>query len=119
MCPRIAESEWYKYSSLKVHQYQIEQKANAERIEEEINVIKVEGEKSSQSFLNFIYKEHSHPDPKKGQMGKIDTPANVKATLRKAIQAYHPDSNSSFHQDWKILCEEITKILNCKYRAFK
>ncbi|GLJ26862.1 hypothetical protein SUGI_0525000 [Cryptomeria japonica] len=41
MCPRIAESEWYKYSSLKVHQYQIEQKANAARIEEAINVIKV------------------------------------------------------------------------------
>lgn len=82
-------------------------------------MIKREGEKSAESFLVFIYKEHSHPDPRKRVMGNIGTKDNVKGALRKAIVAYHPDHNGQYERDWQVLCDEISKILNRKYENFK
>lgn len=131
MSPRVVESEWYKYSMLKVDEHQRrkvqEEKEEYKRRHEEdskglkepISVIKREGEKSAESFLVFIYKEHSHPDPRKRVMGNIGTKDNVKGALRKAIVAYHPDHNGQYERDWQVLCDEISKILNRKYENFK
>ncbi|XP_057849615.2 uncharacterized protein LOC131060404 [Cryptomeria japonica] len=131
MCPHIAESEWYKYSLQKVDEHQ-RRKVDEERkeykrrhaedakgLQEPINVIKREGEMSAESFLQFIYREHIHPDPRKRLMGSIETKDYVKLALRKAIVAYHPDHNAQYDRDWQVLCEEISKILNLKYENFK
>ncbi|GLJ55785.1 hypothetical protein SUGI_1197870 [Cryptomeria japonica] len=131
MNPRIANSEWNKYSSMEVQKHQKEivdeekrehdkkYELDADRLHETINVIKEEGVRSSESFLKFIYSVHTHPDPKKGLLGSIASTEKVRVALRKAIVSYHPDNNVQYGRDWQVLCEEITKILNCKYEIHK
>jgi hypothetical protein len=42
-----------------------------------------------------------------------------KEILRTAILHYHPDKQGGHPFKWKVLCEEITKMLNRKYECFK
>lgn len=131
MSARIASSEWYIYSSeaVKKHQEGVveqEMKENAknrrgseERMKEKISAVKSEGDKSAQSFLKYIYEKYPHPDVTKQLLLPLGSPETVKAALKKAIVVYHPDSNLQQSEDWQVLCEEITKILNGKYEFFK
>lgn len=133
MCARIASSEWYIYSSEAVRKHQVEvveqekrentesRKDSAERMKEKISAVKAEGiNKSSVPFLNYIRENCPHPDVTKQLLPLSDvSPEDVKAALRRAIVAYHPDSNLQQSEDWQVLCEEITKILNVKYENFK
>jgi len=131
MSARIASSEWYIYSSEAVRKHQegvVEQetrenaenrKGSAERMKEKISAVQSEGSKSAESFLKYIYEKCPHPDVTKQLLLTLGSPENVKAALKKAIVAYHPDSNRQQSQDWQVLCEDITKILNAKYENFK
>lgn len=131
MSARIASSEWYIYSSEAVKKHQegvVEQetrehsenrKGSAERMKEKINAVKLEGEKSAESFLKYIYEKCPHPDVTRQVLLRLGSPESVKAALKKAIVAYHPDSNRQQSEDWQVLCEEITKVLNVKYENFK
>jgi len=131
MSARIASSEWYIYSSEAVRKHQegvVEQettenaekrKGSAERMKEKISAVQSEGSKSAESFLKYIYEKCPHPDVTKQLLLTLGSPENVKAALKKAIVAYHPDSNRQQSEDWQVLCEDITKILNAKYENFK
>lgn len=39
--------------------------------------------------------------------------------MMKAITQYHPDKQSEFGMDWKVLSEEITKRLTAQYESMK
>ncbi|KAI5059806.1 hypothetical protein GOP47_0026125 [Adiantum capillus-veneris] len=84
-----------------------------------LSKLKVEAERGVDSFLRYLYTEHPHPDLKRTlnlTSGKI---VKDKAILRKAISHYHPDLNIRYGDEWKIFCEEICKLLNLKYRAWR
>ncbi|MCO5551122.1 hypothetical protein L7F22_004619 [Adiantum nelumboides] len=82
-----------------------------------LSKLKVEAERGVDSFLKFLYTEHPHPDLKRKLNLSSEKIVKDKATLRKAISHYHPDLNIKYGDEWKVLCEEICKILNLKYRA--
>ena len=42
-----------------------------------------------------------------------------KEILRTAILHYHPDKQGGQPFKWKVMCEEVTKMLNRKYECFK
>jgi hypothetical protein len=94
-------------------------KAGAERMNEMISAVQAEKNKSAESFLKYIYENFPHPDVTKQVLPSLEGPENVKAAVKKAILAYHPDSNRRHGDDWQVLCEEITKILNNKYEKYK
>lgn len=131
MSARIASSEWYISSFEAVRKHQegvVEQEArehaenrkgSAERMKEKISAVKSEGGKSAESLLKYIYEKCPHPDVTKQVLLPFGSPENVKAALKKAIVAYHPDSNRQQSEDWQVLCEEITKVLIAKYEIFK
>lgn len=131
MSPSIARAEWYKYSLEKVQVHQ-EKVAAEEREEHEKNrepilqklkpklaMLSKEAVKSAESFLKYLYTEHPHPDLNRNVVPILGTKEKVKASLKKAILHYHPDSNASFGAEWKVMCEEICKHLNLKYTCFK
>ncbi|KAG0601285.1 hypothetical protein M758_11G099000 [Ceratodon purpureus] len=133
MSPRIARSDWYRYSSAKHAEHQEEVRRTEEReheekvaptkkkLEEEIRSLDLEAKKEGRHFLDYIYQNHPNPDPKKtpGDMLKAENRVLTKEMLRKAISHYHPDANVVYGEEWQVLCEEISKILNLKYEYFK
>ena len=131
MSARITSCECYIYSSEAVKKHQegvVEQerresaenrKDSAERMKEKISAVESEGNKCAESFLKYIYEKCPHPDVTKQLLLPLRSPENVKAALKKAIVAYHPDSNLQQSKYWQVLCKEITKILNSKYENFK
>lgn len=42
-----------------------------------------------------------------------------KARLRKAQLHYHPDKNTGYDAEWKVLCEEVTKLINARYKVYR
>lgn len=133
MSPRIMRADWYKASVWKVKEHQekvaSEERAKGEkdrrpvleRMKEKLATLSKEAGKGAESFLKFLYEKHPHPNLERNRVvpnlnGDKD---KMKAALKKAILHYHPDTNTQFGEDWKVLCEEICKHLNVKYENIK
>merc|ERR1711988_662900 len=131
--PKTCTAEaWYQSMVLKMQAYQKEV-ADAEDAEaakerepilkdkkEELSAIKrafdsAEGG-SVKKGIQYIY--GTHP-PKPGYKAPDVTPDTMKESIRTAIKDYHPDKNMTRGLVWKVMCEEIVKILNDKYALFK
>ncbi|KAH7439818.1 hypothetical protein KP509_04G077800 [Ceratopteris richardii] len=131
MTPNIEKSDWYKYSLEKVkthqdaiavnesEQHEKNRALSIRRLKEKIDALKTAGKGGAAALLKHVYEEHPHPDIKKNIAPRVKTHTEIKASLKKAILHYHPDSNVYHGEDWKVLCEEITKCLNSKYAFFK
>lgn len=126
MSPRISRSNWYKYSSAKHAEHQDQVRRNEERqheekraptkkkLQEEIRKLDLEAKKGGRKFLEYIYQNHPNPDPKKTPGDMLTERVLSKEMLGKAISHYHPDTNVLHGEEWQVLCEEISKILNNK-----
>ena len=66
--------------------------------------------------IEHIYATHA---PKPGYKAPDVTPDTMKEALRSAIMDSHPDKNMTKGLVWRVMCEEIVKILNDKYALFK
>ncbi|KAH7439815.1 hypothetical protein KP509_04G077600 [Ceratopteris richardii] len=131
MSPSIERSDWYIYSvqKVKLHQEAVVAKENneherdrasaMERLQEKVAALKKAEERGSEALLKHVYDQHPHPNLERNIFPRVSTPSEIKVSLKKAIQHYHPDSNGQHGEDWKVLCEEITKCLNCRYASFK
>ncbi len=71
-------------------------------------------------LLTHIYKEHppKKVDAKLDKFEKNDCDEGNKLAL-KAVAHYHPDANKENGDEWKILCEEISKRINNVYESMK
>ncbi|KAH7439817.1 hypothetical protein KP509_04G077700 [Ceratopteris richardii] len=131
MSPSIERSDWYKYSveKVKLHQEAVAAKEKneherdrapaMERLQEKVAALKKAEERGSEALLEHVYEQHPHPNLERNMVPCVSTPSEMKASLRKAIQHYHPDRNGQHGEDWKVLCEEITKCLNLRYASLK
>jgi len=76
----------------------------------------------AEGLLRHIYKTYppKNPDHKLDDKD-LDTRTKMKKTLLTAIQHYHPDKQDKekHGRKWAVLCEEITKLLNGRYEAYK
>lgn len=132
-------SDWFKNCAEILERYQKEtvaaeeEKWNKEReeivkeLEKELKGIDKADQKDSQEFLRYVYrvfppknKDHKLEASvkRKGQHVEHDV---LKKTLQKAIIHYHPDKvdTEQHGKVWKVLCEEITKRLTCRYERMK
>ncbi|KAH7439812.1 hypothetical protein KP509_04G077400 [Ceratopteris richardii] len=131
MSPSIERSDWYKYSLMKVKAHQEAVAANErnqhernrasamERLKEKVSALKKAEERGAEALLKHVYEQHPHPDLQRNVVPRVTSRSEIKASLKKAILHYHPDSNVAHGEDWKVLCEEITKCLNCQYGNYK
>ncbi|MCO5603399.1 hypothetical protein L7F22_057549 [Adiantum nelumboides] len=131
MSPSIERAEWYQYclDKVKAHQEVVVAKENnkndeerepaMQRLEKKLAALQEEANKGAEALLKYVYAQHPHPDINKNVVPCFGSADNTKASIKKAILHYHPDSNVRYGDDWKVLCEEICKHLNEKYYCFK
>mmetsp|Transcript_5935 Transcript_5935/g.8876 ORF Transcript_5935/g.8876 Transcript_5935/m.8876 type:complete len:471 (+) Transcript_5935:36-1448(+) len=124
------QARWYQEVLLKMKKYQklkrdafdqlsSAEKAVLESLKPTIEEIQKEAGKNIQALIKFLYTKHPPKiDKSKHQLGELSS-NQLKKALRKAILHYHPDKNCQGDLKWRLLCEEITKILNNKYQLFK
>ncbi|KAH7439243.1 hypothetical protein KP509_04G051900 [Ceratopteris richardii] len=130
MSPSVEMADWYKYSLDEVNAYH--EKARPDRmgrpnkesrasraLQENVAALDKAAERGVKDLLKHVYQEHTHPDPKRNAIWRFESNASVKASLKRAILHYHPDSNVVYGDVWKKLCEEISKRLNRHYAVFK
>ncbi|KAH7439813.1 hypothetical protein KP509_04G077500 [Ceratopteris richardii] len=130
MSPSIARSDWYKYSleEVKAHQeavannernkHERDRASAMKRLQETVAALKEAEKRGAEALLKHVYEQHPHPVLQRNVVPRLSTPEEVKASLKSAILHYHPDRNGQQGEDWKVLCEEITKCLNCRYAVF-
>ncbi|KAL8559222.1 hypothetical protein ACOMHN_040346 [Nucella lapillus] len=135
MVPRdFTGEEWYEFARSTVERYQQEQVRATEdqhqkEREEVMKVIKEEVDTlkdkhtdlSKQGFLQFIYTTYppKHPDHKAPE-SDFDI-SELKKLYQKAVIHYHPDKVDveEHGKTWKVLSEEITKLLTSTYETLK
>ena len=78
--------------------------------------------KSHEDVLKFVYKKF----PPKDKLKKLNLPNPVshekmKKCLQKAVCHYHPDNvdGEKHGKKWKVLSEEICKVLTQRYEQMK
>lgn len=91
---------------------------------EKLNESKSNWKESGDQFLMFIYETHPPKTkckvPKKNDV--IGQPKEkLKKLFQKAVISYHPDKQNveKFGMKWKVLSEEITKLLTNFYEVYK
>ena len=140
--PRIFTShEWYRDCTTALKRYQDEarardeqekQKARAvfmEALSEELKDLKAQKSKVipfiKHLYLNYPPKIASWKKPSDLEMKKWESlesgSKECKKILIKALSVYHPDKvdEKLYGMKWKVLCEEITKMLNFHYEQTK
>jgi len=132
LSPKIPTAPWYQALAQKIqaHQKAITDAEDAEEAKEREPILREKKEAldvmrkafdkdkggSIKKGIEHIYKEHP---PQAGYKAPEFTPETTKDALRAAIRDYHPDKHAARGMVWKVLCEEIVKVLNEKYELFK
>ncbi|KAK7108007.1 uncharacterized protein [Littorina saxatilis] len=137
MVPRtFIGDEWYEFARSTVEKYQQEQvKAEEDQhqkkrqevlslIKEELEVLnKKKNELGRLEFLKFVYTTH----PPKLTVDELEElpdwveVQDLKKLFLKAVVHYHPDKvqEEEHGAKWKVLTEEITKLLTAHYECLK
>jgi len=101
---------------------QLERDKYIKELEAELKDLKEANIGSAVGLLRHIYKTYSpkNPDHKLDDTD-LDKPSKMKKALQIAIQHYHPDKQDKekHGRKWVVFCEEITKLLNGRYEAYK
>ncbi|PVD22212.1 hypothetical protein C0Q70_18018 [Pomacea canaliculata] len=137
MAPRnCLNEEWYLFAYITMQQYQQEQvqadelKKQQERdsimkeIKDDLDKLTEKFAMSSQSdFLKYIYATHppKNPNHKLDENAAFEDKEVLKKLYLKAVVHYHPDKvdEEKDGAKWKVLCEEITKLLSQQYQKYK
>lgn len=132
MHPKIFNHlKWYQTSVEIVNKWRVMQQRNEEaawskrrapiiqKLKPVLDQIESEASKPLASFLTFLFQKHT-PKDNGATCGPLDA-ASIKATLLRTIRMYHPDKNSKAEHgdEWFVLCEEISKLLNMKLEIIK
>ncbi|XP_046564313.1 uncharacterized protein LOC124273140 [Haliotis rubra] len=137
MVPRTFHSEdWHIYATTAVQRYQEqtvrdEEKAKQEErdkvkdeIKDDLTKVNSAFEKSTKmEFLEFLYKTYPPKNPiyKKEDLPDKPDMTQLKKVYCKAVTHYHPDKVDVEEHGlkWKVLSEEITKLLTNHYEGLK
>ncbi|ESO85394.1 hypothetical protein LOTGIDRAFT_154889 [Lottia gigantea] len=129
-------AEWYKTatSGLAKYQqeeitkeevkYQEERKVIMTKIKDQINELETKFKTSGKlQFLEFVYKNYP-PKNKKHKLAEIPyipELQQIKKFYQKVVVHYHPDKVDikKHGMEWKVLSEEIVKILTRQYEHYK
>lgn len=92
-----------------------------EALEPELKALNKAAADNWQALVKHCYSKHP---PKISPPYQLDpdvklTADNGKKTLKQAIIHYHPDKNVEQDVKWRVLCEEIVKLLNRCFECFK
>ncbi|KAK6169075.1 hypothetical protein SNE40_020196 [Patella caerulea] len=137
LIPRtVYEEEWYRLATNTLQRYQQEDLLKEEeRRREERQGIKDKlkdkldemnkkfADSSKADFLRYVYKTFP-PKNKKHTLGEIPKQPEIndlKKLYQRAVVHYHPDKiDVSVHgMEWKVMSEEIVKVLTSHYEYFK
>ncbi|XP_060065099.1 uncharacterized protein LOC132545430 [Ylistrum balloti] len=140
MQPRVFTSEdWFKEASAIVKKYQDEKVAEEDaewkkqreeikkEMTEQLEDLKKADKKGDLELLAYIYKNFPPKNPlykdsfvMPSDPSEIDL-AKKKKWYQQAVVNYHPDRANEKENglQWKVLTEEITKIINCRYNRQK
>jgi actin-related protein len=77
-----------------------------------------EADSSTTNLLEFLYENHA---PKKDthKLDKELMESNLKKTVSLAMLHYAGDKNQSYGDEWRVLCEEISKTLGVHFNKIK
>ena len=125
-CNRVLERYQQEVVQQETDKWNKERQSYLEELKEDLTEIKYKSSGSSEGLLRHVYEKHP-PKRKEFKLGEIpevgsDTyRKDMKTLLRNAVIHYHPDKvDAEKHgKAWKVLCEEISKYLSCKYESFK
>lgn len=130
MHPRTFEREaWFDAARTIVKKYQDgmqalerdawekKRKPHMEKLAAALAALKTASDSGVAMLLKAIYSNH----PPKCADHTLTEPVegHEKNRLRKALLHYHPDKNTGDGDEWKVLCEEVTKLINQHYNRFK
>lgn len=111
-------TRWYPISAISYIKQAL--KSELEKLKES----KSKWKESGDQFLMFIYETYppktKYKVPKKADV--IGQPKEkLKKLFQKAVISYHPDKQDvkKFGMKWKVLSEEITKMLTNFYEVYK
>jgi len=125
---------WYKTCTEALQRYQSEAVTNDEAVwqkerekyikelEAELKDLKEANIGSAAGLLRHIYKTYPPKNPEHKLDDKdLDNSTKMKKAVLTAIQHYHPDKQDKekHGRKWAVLSEEITKLLNGRYEAYK
>ncbi|XP_025112287.1 uncharacterized protein LOC112575020 [Pomacea canaliculata] len=137
MVPRnCLNEEWYLSAQSILQQYQQEQvladdlekqkqrESIVKEIKDDLDKLNEKFTKSSkEDFLKYVYATHplKNPKHKLDENAAFEDQVALKKLYLKAVTHYHPDKVDEERDGakWKVMCEEITKLLNKYYQFFK
>ena len=96
-------------------------------LKEELREMEEANKNSSEVFVAFVYQKFPPKNPAHKLENDLPAPkspdfhSKMKTVYKNAVCHYHPDrQNENEHgKKWKVLCEEITKLLTTRYERFK
>ncbi|XP_074641672.1 uncharacterized protein LOC141899326 [Tubulanus polymorphus] len=128
--------EWFQEAKAFVSKYQLEKqeeenkkwenlrKPFRDEIDAEIRKLdELANKRDEKKLLSYIYK--TYPPKDKGVVvlpsGENWDMSTSKKAITKALIHYHPDKidMEKFGIKWKVICEEITKVLNNRFTCYK
>ncbi|XP_076453844.1 uncharacterized protein LOC143288991 isoform X2 [Babylonia areolata] len=137
MIPRaFTGEEWFEFARSTVERYQQEQVRSTEQqhqkereeflkqIKDEVDTLqKNHKDMTKLKFLKFVYSTHPPKNPAHKMKEVSDSPefSELQKLYQRAVIHYHPDKADveKHGKTWKVLCEEITKLLTSHYEFFK
>lgn len=130
MHPRTFEREpWFDAARTTVKKYQDgmqarerdawekKRKPHLEKLAPALVVLKTASHNGVAALLRAVYT--NHPPKCADPILKEPIDGHKKTRLRKALLHYHPDKNTADGDEWKVLCEEVTKLINHHYNNLK
>jgi len=133
LAPALPKGDWYKDSVAAVQAHRDELQAQEAKewaarrepillkLSVDINKLHSGKAMNDREFCKFIFKEWPPKTDGVTQMepGLLNASHMSKKQLLKVIQRYHTDRNSSYGEEWLVLCEEISKELTARYNILK
>ncbi|OWF51011.1 hypothetical protein KP79_PYT19606 [Mizuhopecten yessoensis] len=140
MHPRTFNSEdWFKDASeiLKKYQHETQEEDDAEwnkareeikkDIKEQLDDLEKADKKGDIGFLDYVYEKFPPKNPLHKELFEVlSKPSDIdysktKKLYQKAVVNYHPDRANVEENgvQWKVITEEITKLLNRRYNRMK
>ena len=123
-CHRILERYQAEVVQQESEKWQEERKPHLKALEKEISELNRVSKTGDKALLTHVYTDHPPKDPTQKldefpDVNDDDYSSGMKNLFRKAVIHYHPDRAGKHGDKWKVLCEEISKVLTNRYERYK